>query len=337
MIVWMSQRTRASWRAAAVAAVLALTVARCGDSPTAPTPPAALDLTCPAPVTAVATSPAGAPVSFALPTYVGGQAPVTVSCSADSGRVFPVGRTQVSCTARDRTNQVAACAFDVRVTAPPTLSRTRFLAFGDSITAGEITSPLATAGWQPLVVVPSLSYPTILQERLRVSYPLQTPTVANAGFPGVPVGVAFNRFVTEMTRVQPEVVLLVMGYNDVGTAADVAFGANVLDSMVREAQARGARVFLGTLTPAISGRSRSQNEALLNTMNVRIRSIAASRGAVLVDLFEGFQPAVFTWIGIDGLHPTEAGYVRIAELFFAAIRATLEVAPTPTALTGLGR
>jgi lysophospholipase L1-like esterase len=30
-------------------------------------------------------------------------------------------------------------------------------------------------------------------------------------------------------------------------------------------------------------------------------------------------------IGSDGLHPTEAGYRRIAELFFAAIRTALQV------------
>lgn len=336
MIVWMSQGTHRSCRAT-VALVLALAAAACGDSPAAPTPPVALDLTCPAAVSAVATSTAGAAVAFPLPAYTGGQAPVTVSCSADSGRVFPVGLTQVTCTARDRSSQLAACAFDVRVTNPPRLSLTRFLAFGDSITAGEITSPLATEAWQPLLVVPSLSYPTILQDRLRVSYPLQAPTVANAGFPGVAVGIAFNRFLTELNRVQPEVVLLVMGYNDLDKASDVAFGANVLDSMVREARGRGARVFLGTLTPTITGRLRSVDPVLLDSMNVRIRRIAADRGAVLVDLFEGFQPAVFTWVGVDGIHPTEAGYVRIAELFFAAIRASLEVAPTPTAITALGR
>lgn len=332
MIVWMSQRTHHSWRPAVVAAVLAVGVAACGDSPTEPTP-TTLALTCPTPLNAVATSTSGAAVTFTLPAFAGGQAPVTVSCSPDSGRVFPIGRTQVTCTARDRTNQLAACAFDIRVTSPPTLSRTRFLAFGDSITAGEITSPLATMEtWQPLVIVPSASYPTLLQDRFRLSYPLQSVTVTSTSYPGLPAGSAFNRFVSEMARVQPEVVLLLMGYNDVGTASDVAFGANVLDSLVRDAQGRGALVFLGTLTPTIAGRSRSQIETLLMAMNVRIRGIAASRGAVLVDLFEGFQPAISTWIGVDGLHPTEAGYVRIAELFFSAIRARLEVAPPATTL-----
>ncbi len=36
-------------------------------------------------------------------------------------------------------------------------------------------------------------------------------------------------------------------------------------------------------------------------------------------------PDVFRYIGVDGLHPNEAGYTRIAELFFQAIQADLEV------------
>jgi lysophospholipase L1-like esterase len=34
---------------------------------------------------------------------------------------------------------------------------------------------------------------------------------------------------------------------------------------------------------------------------------------------------VFRYIGVDGLHPNEAGYARIAELFFDAIQRELEV------------
>jgi lysophospholipase L1-like esterase len=38
-------------------------------------------------------------------------------------------------------------------------------------------------------------------------------------------------------------------------------------------------------------------------------------------------------IGADGLHPTEAGYQRMADAFFAVIKATLEVpAPAPAGL-----
>src|SRR5687767_2091328 len=56
-------------------------------------------------------------------------------------------------------------------TPTPRLSRTRFLAFGDSFTAGEVTTPTTTtraAG--KLILVPSASYPSVLQNRLQATY-----------------------------------------------------------------------------------------------------------------------------------------------------------------------
>ena len=45
---------------------------------------------------------------------------------------------------------------------------------------------------------------------------------------------------------------------------------------------------------------------------------------MLVDLAADFD---LNLIGADGLHPTEAGYLRLAELLFAAVRAQFEQLP----------
>ena len=47
-------------------------------------------------------------------------------------------------------------------------------------------------------------------------------------------------------------------------------------------------------------------------------------GVTYVDLYGGMLPEAEQLIGIDGLHPTEAGYRRIADLFFAAIQRDLQ-------------
>jgi hypothetical protein len=39
---------------------------------------------------------------------------------------------------------------------------------------------------------------------------------------------------------------------------------------------------------------------------------------------------VNSYIGPDGLHPTAAGYEKIADTFFTAIEQTLEIKPTMT-------
>jgi hypothetical protein len=79
----------------------------------------------PADVTAEATSPAGASVTFATPTatdLVDGI--VAVSCTPGSGSTFPLGTTTVACTATDAHGNSAAASFHVKVqdTTPPVVT-----------------------------------------------------------------------------------------------------------------------------------------------------------------------------------------------------------------------
>ncbi len=56
-----------------------------------------------------------------------------------------------------------------------------------------------------------------------------------------------------------------------------------------------------------------------------MRRVAEQEGVTLVDLYTLMLPDVQRYIGVDGLHPNEAGYAQIADLFFQAIQATFEV------------
>jgi len=48
----------------------------------------------------------------------------------------------------------------------------------------------------------------------------------------------------------------------------------------------------------------------------------------LVDVY-GQMGTYQGYIGVDGLHPTEVGYAKIAEIFMNAIKSSLEVPPSP--------
>jgi lysophospholipase L1-like esterase len=61
--------------------------------------------------------------------------------------------------------------------------------------------------------------------------------------------------------------------------------------------------------------------------NAQIRGMAASEGAVLVDLYPGFAGQTTALLSFDGLHLNETGYSRMAEIFFGAIRLQLETVP----------
>ena len=74
---------------------------------------------------------------------------------------------------------LTACGSGSTPTGPsksPTLSRTRFFAFGDSLTAGEVTAPVTVGSSSSnfkMIVVATASYPSQLQSLAQSRYPAQ--------------------------------------------------------------------------------------------------------------------------------------------------------------------
>jgi lysophospholipase L1-like esterase len=344
----------ALWRRATVAmGWLLVTLALGCSSPTSPTRPPTttppptpgptnppLTLGCPQGPTAA--SPNGVPVAvtYPSPTPTGGAVGsngvslATVSCTPASASLFPVGTTEVRCTATTATES-ASCTFSVTVTAPVVrLTRTRFLAFGDSLTAGEITQPGVSSQSDDetrlhrLVLVPSASYPTQLLSRLRTRYTSQASQidVVNAGWPSEWAEDGAIRLPSMMSNARAEAVLLLEGINELLAlgAPGVPRAARALELMAKEIRGRGARAFLATLPPTRPLGPRAVPLELVQSLNAQIRSTASGEGAVLVDLYGALVSDVTRYIGSDGVHPTEAGYARIADTWLAAIRADLE-------------
>lgn len=321
-------------------AVLLMAVS-CSKSPTSPTPPPP-----PAPVSnpptvacvegiaRATTSAEGVVINYDTPATSDGQGSVIVSCSPAAGQMFPIGTTEVSCTATDTLNRTATCAFNVTVSKLPTLSRTRYLAFGDSITAGEVTFPINTliasqGSITKQVVVPAAAYPTVLLNTLRGRYAAQASLmeVFNYGMGGEKVINSRNRYLSALNATRPEVLLLMEGANDIpaGENGAASTAAAEISVWVAEAKSRGIRVFLATPTPGRPGGNRTINPLLLVDYANRMRRIAEQQGVTLVDIYNLMLPDVQRYIGVDGLHPNELGYSRLADLFFQAIQGSLEV------------
>lgn len=302
-------------------------------NPSPPVPNSPLTISCP--VSATASSLTGNPVAvtFSAPVANGGVAPVQVGCTRSSGSLFPVGVTAVQCTATDAQAISSACTFTVTVNRVPQLTRTKFLAFGDSLTAGEVTVPTAATASEPTpnftyAVVPSASYPTQLAVLLRARYVGQSGVieVTNSGRPGEGAEAGATRLPGTMANARPEVLLLLEGANELSAygQAGVDRAWFAIDAMAKEGRNRGARVFLATLPPSRPGGKNTLPTQQILALNERIRSTATGERAVLVDLYAALFTDVARFIGIDGMHPTEVGYQRIAEAFFEAIRADLE-------------
>lgn len=324
-------------------------LAQC-SSPSEPTPPPPPTLAVSCPQNIVVEQAATIPIQVGYPpaTATGGVAPVTVTCTHPSGTAFNLGKTDVVCNAADSapaTNR-ASCSFSVTVSQSFHVGVTKFLAFGDSITKGEVEYNLAS-GRRILAIEPDKAYPTVLGRLLTARYPQQQVQVDNYAQSGMPATCPLNSdfcgvaLVSDaIRRTEPQALLLLQGVIDLSGGGDLDAIDPMVDglkSMIRDARARAVpHVFLSTLLPqkeATSFPKRNVAMDLIASANDEIRYLAATENVYLVDAYSVFVGNEATYIGADGLHPTHAGYEALAGAFFSQIQARLEtVVSTPAGL-----
>jgi lysophospholipase L1-like esterase len=227
-------------------------------------------MSCPKPIVVEATKPQGADVHFELPSPTGGLAPYSVACSPESDSEFPIGESSVGCTASDAAMVSTACAFSVHVRVSQTLARTRFTAFGDSITKGVVTlAPLVMLG------LPD-TYPSQLEQMLLGRYPTQAFVVTNKGKSGetTPRGALRLPGVLAADR-ETEVLLLLEGVNNVrGLSASTQERA--LESMILTARQADVDVIIATVmavSPSYDAEHRGMMDAI-RELNKRILGLA---------------------------------------------------------------
>jgi lysophospholipase L1-like esterase len=337
-----------------VLAIVAMTIA-CDSGPTTPTPDGP-KIVCPAALTVPSATGGSVVVDYPKPSATGGAGPVTITCRPAAGTSFPPGTTSVTCSAVDSNQKAASCSFNVTVAKTPQIALTKFLAFGDSITEGKsgdscganipgATNCSLVTTMNPLERLRALkeifaeleespaAYPHVLLDMLTRRYTGQTITMPNEGFGGELVSNGRTRlhdlFTSNSAAMAAQVLLLQEGANDMNVETPIAQYVDNLRAMVQEGRRRGMRVFVGTLLPQREHGCRAYDycDGKYDTItaNIAIRSMAAVEGATLVDLYPVFDGQTNTLLGLDGLHPTVAGYLKIAETFFAAVRQQLDV------------
>jgi lysophospholipase L1-like esterase len=275
-----------------------------------PPPPPQLQMSCPAAMTREASSPQGTDVHFDAPTPTGGRAPYNVQCQPGSGSIFAIGETAVGCTATDADMKQASCGFGVTVRVGRTIAKTKFTAFGDSITDGKVS----------LVPLISLAgpdtYPFKLEQMLRERYPSQSILVVNRGVSGDHTRDGVKKLPGVLDADRPEVLLLLMGINAINSLSTSEQTSN-LRTMIRDAQSRGVDVIIATVMPMFPGTSNYKPDTAgkIAALNANIVSLAIQHSlGPPVDLF-GLFDANPELMGTDGLHPSITGQTRIAEAF----------------------
>jgi lysophospholipase L1-like esterase len=217
------------------------------------------------------------------------------------------------------------------------LGATSFLAFGDSITCGISSLPLLLEPLLATLNCPQVGgYPELLLTRLQNTVPsVQRPLlrVLKRGQPAETAGgQGEQRLREELGELmalpagqRPEVLLLLMGANDmVGGGVSATRTASSVAYLADVARAYNLSVLVSSMPQTFPGLStsgfyRDNANTRIVPFNAELaRLVSAMPNVWMVDMYDGFGGAraqELGYIGVDGLHPTDRGYQRMAEVF----------------------
>jgi lysophospholipase L1-like esterase len=188
----------------------------------------------------------------------------------------------------------------------------RYMAFGDSISAGEGSSD-------------DTGYRSWLQADLQAYW--GEAELRNEGQAGTRSNAGERRLDGVLARTRPAYTLILYGTNDWNDLeCKVAFPCYTVDalrSMIRQAKDRHSLPVLGTIppvNPTFADRAPPERQDWVKRMNELVRPLAAQEGAALADIHAAMlrEPdlaALFT----DHVHPNDRGYQVIAREWFRAI------------------
>ncbi len=161
-------------------------------------------------------------------------------------------------------------------------------------------------------------------------------TALNLGISGATVRDALTQELPQAIADQPTLVTVWMVGNDFRGCTPLSRYQADLDTLLGQLESRTkAQVFVAnapdmSLLPAIrnhvgntgaclAGLNQSQIRALTMRWNQVIATVVQRHHAVLVDLFQAGLAGHPEYISGDGFHPSDAGYKRLADLFWAQI------------------
>ncbi len=187
-----------------------------------------------------------------------------------------------------------------------------YLAFGDSITAGEGSSD-------------DEGYVDDLRAQLRSFW--GRAETANDGQPGTRSNAGRARLPGSLSQYRPAYALILYGTNDWNDAqcrdAFPCYTVDSLRSMVQDTRSAGAFPIVGTIppvNPSFADRNPTERNDWVRRMNDLIRQMAAQERAPVAEIHGDFlkQPSLPP-LYFDFLHPNDRGYALISQSFFRAI------------------
>jgi lysophospholipase L1-like esterase len=188
-----------------------------------------------------------------------------------------------------------------------------YLAFGDSITAGDGGGP-------------GNDYPAFLTADLRAYW--GDAFVVNDGDPGTRSQTGANRLYAPLARHRPAYTLILYGTNDWNDSECRGEGfpcytIDSLRSMINQARGRGSNPIIGTIPPAnpayLDRNAAARNEWVV-AMNDLLRQMANEENVTVAEIHADFmaEPSLEALFS-DHVHPNAEGYQIMSRSWWNAI------------------
>lgn len=224
------------------------------------------------------------------------------------GLVLGVGAAAVACSPRRRDAAVRRLPSDCR-------AAVTYVALGDSTVEGVAATSAR------------FNYVSRLHERLRAVYP--AARVENLGVGGAVSADVLERQLPRAVTLNPDLVTLSVGPNDLTTGVAVDAYARTIDrilgTLVRDTRALIVVNLLPdlTVTPRFA-RAENRNAVgrLTRQFNEALGKKARAHGVTIVDLYDRSReevPRRPELVASDGYHPSDLGYARWAQLMWLQV------------------
>ena len=194
-------------------------------------------------------------------------------------------------------------------------SQLTYVAIGASDTFGIGSSDPYTQNWA-----------TDLAEKLG-----QNVHLINLGIPGISLHDALSSELPVALDSHPDLVTIWLAVNDLANNVPISSYSRDLDLLLNRLQtsAPSARILIANvpdlaLLPYFSSFNPLALQKSIQAYNTSIAGIAQKHHVILVDLSrQNYNlKAHPEYISSDGLHPTDLGYLQLAELFYRALQQT---------------
>lgn len=176
---------------------------------------------------------------------------------------------------------------------------------GDSYTTGYVGAGIGSAGW-PAMVSTAFGWHEVMKAVAGTGF-------VNPGWTAQPIGTQ----VAAVVRARPGIVFIVGGHNDdrYSTVVTAAAADAVLDHL-RADLPHAVLVVIGPIWPT------GTPPSTMRVLRDHLARKAAAIGATFIDPIGGgwFAGASRSLIGLDGIHPTQAGERHIAAMILPKLR-----------------